>query len=121
MSVLYYECKKCSTIIEPNTSKKLKFCKCGKIGIDGTFVNSRVVGDKKFLLTITEEKEEIVYRIKNLRTGLYYNPYKYPRRAHFSTTGKIYTRRPCVNWGEDVGEGECVIEKYMLQKSLENR
>jgi hypothetical protein len=114
MSIL--KCKKCSTLIEPDTLKKLKFCECGKIGIDGTFVNSRVVGDKNFLLVITEEKEEIVYRIKNIDTGLYYTPYRHPHSAHFSRSGKIYNRKPCISWAENLGEGECVIEKYTLRK-----
>jgi hypothetical protein len=116
MRILYYECKKCSTILEPNTSKKLKFCKCGKIGIDGSYASSRVVGDKKFLLCITEEKEEYIYRIKNLASGLFFNPYSWPKKAHFDAIGKFYNRKPSPKWGNSLGEGECVVEKYKIEK-----
>ena len=116
MRVLYYKCKKCSSLIEPNTGKKLKFCKCGKIGVDGSYDYSRIVGDRKFLLSITEERDEFIYRIKNVRSGLYFNPYSYPRKAHFNSAGKFYSRKPSVKWGNALGEGECVVEKYRVEK-----
>jgi hypothetical protein len=113
--VLYYKCKKCGSSIEPNTHKKLVFCKCGKIGIDGTFVNSRVVGDKNYVEHVHEEKVECAYRIKHVESGLYYTPYNYPSRAKFSEHGKLYTRKPSLSWVSYlVSPEECVIERYNL-------
>jgi hypothetical protein len=113
--VLYYKCKKCSSSIEPNTRKKLVFCKCGKIGVDGTNVNSRIVGDKDFVIHVCEEEDEIAYRIKHVKSGLYYKPYSYPSSAKFTKTGKLYSRKPCLNWVTSItSPAECVIERYKL-------
>ena len=112
---ILYECKKCSTVIEPDTKKKLKFCKCGKIGIDGSYTSSRVIGDKNFLIC-KSEKEEYVYRIKNLESGLYFNPYSWPKKAFFNTIGKFYSRKPSVKWGNALRKGECIVEKYKIEK-----
>jgi hypothetical protein len=113
--VLYYKCKKCGSSIEPNTFKKLIFCKCGKIGIDGTRINSRVVGEKKFVENVYEEKIEHAYRIKHVETGLYYTPYNYPSRAKFTERGKIYSRKPSLGWVSSIASpSECVVETYQL-------
>lgn len=103
-------------MIEANTGKKLKFCKCGKIGIDGCYDYTRIIGDRKFLLSVTEERDEFVYRIKNIESGLYFNPYSWPKKAHFDTHGKFYSRKPSVKWGNSLGEGECVVERYKIEK-----
>lgn len=113
--VLAYTCKKCGTSIDPNTNRKLVFCKCGKIGIDGTLVNSRIVGDKNFLIVETEKKETFVYRIKHIKTGQFFTPYRYPSPARFTEKGKFYSKKPSLNWVSYlVPIEECVIEKYKL-------
>jgi hypothetical protein len=113
--VLYYKCKKCGGSIEPNTGKKLIFCKCGKIGIDGTNVNSRIVGDKNFAIIVLEEKFTYAYRIKHVPSGLYYTPYNYPSKAKFTDHGKLYTRKPSLTWVSYFSSpAECVIEQYKL-------
>jgi hypothetical protein len=114
--VLYYKCKRCGNSIEPNTDKKLVFCRCGKIGIDGTVSSSRIVGNKDFVILITDDKEEFAYRIKHIKSGLYYTPYRYPSRAQFTKSGKIYSRKPSLQWVTSIASPEeCVIEKYKMQ------
>jgi hypothetical protein len=110
--VLYYKCKKCGDSIAPNTGKKLIFCKCGKIGVDGTLVNSRIIGDKKFLIIEKEEKLVYSYRIKHVPTGLFFKPYSYPSHATFTKVGKIYSKKPSLSWVDS--PEECVIEKYLM-------
>ena len=114
--VLYYKCKQCGSSLESNTLKKLVFCKCGKIGIDGTFVNSRIVGDKNFAVPVYEEKPTYVYRIKHVPTGKYFTPYRYPTSSHFSDQGRFYSRKPSLNWAKYIVPlSECVIEKYKIE------
>lgn len=112
--ILYYRCKKCSTDINPNTFKKLIFCKCGNIGIDGTDLYTRIIGNKKYLEIIKEKKEIFVYRIKHVQSGLYFTPYKYPNKAMFTLNGKFYSKKPSIRWTYGM-DGECVIEKYKAE------
>ena len=111
--ILYYRCKKCLTALPANTLKKLIFCKCGKVGIDGNFEYSRIVGDKNYLEIVREEKEIFIYRIKHVQSGLYFKPYSYHNRAKFTEIGKFYTKKPSLCWVR--GMGECVIEKYKAE------
>jgi hypothetical protein len=114
--VTQYKCKKCGTCIESNTNRKLVFCKCGKIGVDGTLATTRIIGDKNFLTVVKGEKEEFAYRIKHIKSGLYYTPYKYPKSASFTEKGKLYTRKPSISWVSYlVPVNECIIEKYKLE------
>ena len=109
-------CKKCNHEISLNTKKKLIFCICGKIGVDGNNSSSRIIGDKKYLKIVEKEdtKETYVYRIKQVSTGLYFKPYRYPYRAHFSKDGKFYSRKPVLRWANDISSSQCVIEKYKI-------
>jgi hypothetical protein len=43
----YFQCKKCADEIYWNTQKKLTYCKCGAIAIDGCEYYIRIIGDKK--------------------------------------------------------------------------
>lgn len=108
-----YQCKQCSSVIPANTNKKLIFCKCGKIGIDGCGYYTRVLGDMNFLNHI-EEMTTIVFRIKNIENGLYYKPSSYRSRNNFSKTGKIYTRTPKLEWVNRKDRPNCIIEKYEI-------
>lgn len=109
-----YRCIKCNTVIPANTVKKLVFCLCGAIGIDGSFSQSRIVGDSRYL-SVVEDNETYVYRIKNLESGLYYKPYSWPHKATFNKVGKFYAKKPSLSWVE--GMGKCVIEKYKIEQA----
>ena len=43
----YFRCKKCGDEIYWNTHKKLTYCKCGALGVDGCEDYVRLVGDEK--------------------------------------------------------------------------
>ena len=98
----------------PNTAKKLVFCKCGKIGVDGTLTNTRIVGDINFLKTVFKVEETYVYRIKQVSTGLYFKPSVYGSRNNFSKKGKIYGMKPSLKWVRGFYRADCIIEKYLL-------
>lgn len=42
----HYKCKHCGDEIFWNTHKKLTYCKCGKIAIDGCEYYVRIIGDE---------------------------------------------------------------------------
>jgi hypothetical protein len=114
--VLGYMCKQCNTLIKPQTKKKLIFCKCGRIGIDGDLVSSRIIGNKSFVKVLEKEEVSFAYRIKNTKSGLYFSPYKYPSGSTFSKNGKVYMRKPSLSWVSKIAKVEdCVVEKYKLE------
>ena len=43
----YFRCKKCGDEIYWNTHKKLTYCKCGALGVDGCENYVRLLGDEK--------------------------------------------------------------------------
>ncbi len=43
----YYRCKKCGDEIYWNTHKKMTYCKCGAIAIDGCEYYVRINGNEK--------------------------------------------------------------------------
>ena len=43
----YFKCKKCGDEIYWNTHKKLTYCKCGALGVDGCEDHVRLIGDEK--------------------------------------------------------------------------
>ena len=49
----YFKCKKCGDEIYLNTHKKLTYCKCGALGVDGCEYYVRILGDE-------EDCEEII-------------------------------------------------------------
>lgn len=42
----FYKCKNCGDEIGVNTSSRLVFCKCGKLGVDGNEHYVRIIGEK---------------------------------------------------------------------------
>ena len=42
----YYRCKKCGDEIYWNTHKKMTFCKCGVLGVDGCKFYVRLIGNE---------------------------------------------------------------------------
>jgi len=44
---LYWKCKKCGDEIYSDTHKKLTYCKCGALGVDGCEDYVRLLGDEK--------------------------------------------------------------------------
>ena len=43
----YFKCKKCGDEIYWNTHKKVVYCKCGALGVDGCEFYVRLLGDEK--------------------------------------------------------------------------
>ena len=43
----YWRCKKCGDEIYWNTHKRLIYCKCGAMGVDGCEEYVRLLGEKK--------------------------------------------------------------------------
>ena len=112
--IKYYECKKCSSIIEPDTKKKLVFCKCGAISVDGTLFNSRILGDLNLLKTVFNKEVTYTYRLRQVSTGLYFKPSVKKSSNNFFKTGKFYTKKPSLKWVRGFYRNGCVIEKYLL-------
>jgi DNA-directed RNA polymerase subunit RPC12/RpoP len=54
---LYYKCAKCGDEIFWNTQKRMIYCQCGALGIDGCEYYVRLIGDEK------DHKE--IYKITN--------------------------------------------------------
>jgi len=52
----FYRCKSCGDIIGANTNRRLVYCKCGKLGIDGNEYYTRILGDMKFIEHIKPSK-----------------------------------------------------------------
>ncbi len=48
----YWKCKKCGDEVYWNTHKKLIYCKCGALGVDGCEGYIRILGDEKDRETI---------------------------------------------------------------------
>ena len=111
---LFYRCKSCKTKISSNTGGVFRVCKCGKLAVDGTDLYTRLIGNPEHREVVSkEEKPIVVYRIKQLSSGLYFKPVE-RSGSNFSRVGKVYTRMPSLSW---VGEehGTCVVESYTLQ------
>jgi len=114
--ILYYQCKSCVTAVLPNTGGVFTSCKCGKMAIDGTSHYTRIIGNMDYVDQITEEPSpEFVYRIKQVKSGLFFFPRRGYVTAHFSKTGKFYGKKPSLRWVEP-HHGECVVEKYIIKK-----
>jgi len=112
--ILFYRCKSCKTKISSNTGGVFRVCKCGKLAVDGTDLYTRLIGNPEHREVVSkEEKPIVVYRIKQLSSGLYFKPVE-RSGSNFSRVGKVYTRMPSLSW---VGEehGTCVVESYTLQ------
>jgi hypothetical protein len=43
----YIKCKKCSTEIYWNTHKRMTYCKCGAVAVDGCEDYIRLIGNKE--------------------------------------------------------------------------
>ena len=44
---VYFKCKKCGDEIHWNTHKKMIYCECGALGVDGCEDYVRLLGDKE--------------------------------------------------------------------------
>lgn len=55
---IYYKCRKCSDEIVWNTHKKLIFCSCKSIGVDGCKEYVRLIGN--------EEDIEVINKVHSL-------------------------------------------------------
>jgi hypothetical protein len=54
---VYYKCKKCGDEIYWNTHKKMTFCKCESVGVDGCEYYVRLIGNR-------DDREEVTrYKI----------------------------------------------------------
>jgi len=115
--ISHYECKRCSTVLYPDTQDVFTQCRCGKVNVRGTKFFTHVGGDKAYLKTVHEgemEKELPVYRIKQVMTGLYYSPVTYRSTGiKFTSRGRFYTNKPTLKWISPE-DGECVVETYSL-------
>lgn len=49
-------CKKCGTILQEDTNKKLIYCRCKKIAVDGCKYYVRVIGDPNDYETVIKKK-----------------------------------------------------------------
>ena len=103
-----YECSFCKTTIPSNTNGKLIYCKCRKVAVEGTLSRSRIVGDWSFLKKKEEIKELCFYRIRQISSGLFFQPRSFSSKR-FSIPGKIYSKMPSLKWIIP-SDGECVIE-----------
>jgi hypothetical protein len=111
--VLYYECKYCGTQIPSDTKGVFIGCKCGKIAVDGNSMIARIRGSMNDYVAVGElPKEKFVYRIKQIRTGLFFLG-----RGQFGTVGRYYGRVPSLKWLKS-WHGECVIEKYKVERVI---
>lgn len=45
----FYKCKSCGDLIGADTDRRLVYCRCGKLGIDGNEYYTRILGDMKFI------------------------------------------------------------------------
>lgn len=45
---LYFKCAKCGGEIFWNTHKRMIFCQCGALGVDGCEYYVRLIGDEKY-------------------------------------------------------------------------
>jgi hypothetical protein len=113
--ILFYECRLCGTRVPPNTNGVFTSCKCGKMSIDGTDYYTRIIGNMEMIDQVRELKEIHVYRIKQLRTGLFFVPRRGCISSHFSEIGKFYGKKPSLSWVKPE-HGNCVIEKYLISK-----
>jgi hypothetical protein len=110
-----YRCKSCKTKIPANTSGVFRVCKCGKMAVDGNDYYTRLIGAPDNIENMTHEKPIYVYRIKHVASGLYFKPSSFRSAGNFSEMGKVYTRKPSLDWvRKDLGT--CVIEKYELSQ-----
>jgi hypothetical protein len=58
----YYKCNHCGDEIFWNTQKKLTFCKCKKIAIDGCEYYVRIIGNKEDYKIIKKLKQTKVIK-----------------------------------------------------------
>ena len=115
-AVKQYKCKSCKTKIPANTGGVFRVCQCGKMAVDGNEFYTRLIGAPENVENVFPEKPIYVYRIKQVSTGLYFKPSSFRSAGNFSEMGKVYTRKPCLDWvRKDLGT--CVVEKYELTQS----
>lgn len=112
-NVLYYECNYCGTQIPPDTKGVFIGCKCGKVAVDGDGIIARIKAHASDYTVVSEKpKDKFVYRIKQVRTGRFY-----AGRNQFTNGGRYYGRVPSLKWVNSY-HGECVIEKYKIEKVI---
>ena len=113
--VKYYECLNCGFKTIPDTKGKFVSCDCKQLAFTGTNFSMKVIGNKKHLKVVKEEKstEIFIYRVKRKSDGSYYNS-----RGEFNNCGRFYQRVPSMKWPSLKYAGECEIEKYRIEKVL---
>jgi hypothetical protein len=111
----FYECRNCGTQIPPNTGGIFTSCKCGKMSIDGTDFYTRILGNLEEIEQVTDLRKTHVYRIRQVKTGLFFVPRRGYISAHFSSVGKFYGRKPSLSWVSS-DHGKCVVEEYVINR-----